>query len=132
MKLKIIAATIIVVIIIFVLSVFFWKYLTIDLYDTGVNDEEYIKIARQSIEVQKFLEKYPDATANVDRSGQLAVDFIVNKYEQTSDKIPSYIRLRIFINPWNNQRMGNGFIDCSGRRVWSNVIEYISKDKCLQ
>ena len=38
-------------------------------YDTGISDEEYIEITSQTLEAQKFLEKYPNATIYVERSG---------------------------------------------------------------
>jgi cytochrome c oxidase assembly protein Cox11 len=40
-------------------------------YDNGVTDEEYITITNQTLEAKKFLEKYPNAVIQVDRSGRL-------------------------------------------------------------
>ena len=47
-------------------------------YDNGVTDEEYTAITNQTLEAQKFLQKYPNAFIQVDRSGRLAVDYRVN------------------------------------------------------
>ncbi len=42
----------------FVLGTLYWEYLRpVNLYDTGISDEEYIRIASKTIEAQKFLEK---------------------------------------------------------------------------
>lgn len=46
-------------------------------YDTGVSDDDYVSFARANTDAQAFLEKYPQAETQVDRSGRLAVDFRV-------------------------------------------------------
>jgi len=86
-------------------------------YDTGITDDEYIEIASQTLEAQKFLEKYPNTTTFVDRSGRLAVDYRVN----TDD---SYIRLRVFINPKKNEP-SEMFLEINGTYIRKNIIEHL-------
>jgi hypothetical protein len=86
-------------------------------YDTGISDDEYIEIASQTLEAQKFLEKYPNATTLVDRSGRLAVDYRV-------DADDSYIRLRVFINPKKNEP-AEMFLDINGTYIHKNIIEHL-------
>jgi hypothetical protein len=94
-------------------------------YDTGISDEEYIEIASQTLEAQKFLEKYPNATICVDRSGALAVDYRVTNHIKNR-----YLRLRIFID-WRTNQPSDKFIDCSGTYIRKNLLEYIETEKCL-
>ena len=96
-----------------------------------ISDEDCIKITDQTIEAQKFLEKYPDAKVYVDRSGSLAVDYRVDKYK-TNDTTQSEksIRLRIFIDSKNN-KPSDKFIDCSKTIIRNDLIEYIKTEKCL-
>ena len=116
----------------FVFGALYSGYLRpINLYVTGISDEEYIRIAGQTIEVQKFLKKYPSATAYVDRSGALAVDFRIDKYIGLGTN-GNYLRLRIFINPRNNRPMTLKFIDCSGKLIRNNLLEYLQTEKCLE
>ena len=95
-------------------------------YDTGISDEEYIAIARQTLEAQKFLEKYPNATIYVDRSGALAVD-----YRVTNNIKNRHLRLRIFIN-WKTNQPSDKFIDCSGTYIRKNLVEYLETEKCFE
>jgi hypothetical protein len=95
-------------------------------YDTGISDEEYIEIASQTLEAQKFLEKYPNATIYVDRSGALAVD-----YRVTNNITIRYLRLRIFID-WRTNQPSDKFIDCSGTYIRKNLVEYLETEKCLE
>ena len=88
-------------------------------YDNGVTDEEYIAITNQTVEAQKFLEKYPDAFIQVDRSGRLAVDYRINGNNYTE-----YLRLRIFID-WRNNKPEDMFVDNSGTYIRKNIVEYI-------
>jgi hypothetical protein len=87
-----------------VILVLYGFYLLRDLYrprtfyDTGISDEEYIEIMSQTLEAQKLLEKYPNATIYVDRSGALAVD-----YRVTNNITNRHLRLRIFIDWRTNQ-----------------------------
>jgi hypothetical protein len=69
------------------------------------------------LEAQKFLEKYPNATTLVDRSGRLAVDYRV-------DADDSYIRLRVFINPKKNEP-AEMFLDINGTYIHKNIIEHL-------
>ncbi len=129
MKQKIILS--IVVILLLILAVFCWRFFTqIDLYNTGVSDREYIEIAKQTIEVQEFLDKYPKAKAYVDRSGSLAVDFRLDKYQKNGILL-KYLRLRIFIDPQNN-RPAKRFIDCSGTVIKNNLLEYLQRERCFE
>jgi len=108
------------------------SYLLYDLYrprtfyDTGISDEEYIAIARQTLEAQTFLEKYPNATIFVDRSGALAVDYRVDNTVKNR-----YLRLRIFID-WRTNQPSDKFIDCSGTYIQENLLEYLETEKCLE
>jgi len=95
-------------------------------YDTGISDEEYTEIASQTLEAQKFLEKYPNATIYADRSGALAVD-----YRVTNNINNKYLRLRIFID-WKTNQPSDKFIDCSGTYIRKNILEYLESEKCLE
>ena len=95
-------------------------------YNTGISDEEYIEIASQTLEAQKFLEKYPNSTIYVDRSGALAVD-----YRVTNNIKNRYLRLRIFIN-WKTNQPSDKFIDCSGTYIRKNLVEYLETEKCFE
>ena len=96
-------------------------------YDTGISDEEYIEIVSQILEAQKFLEKYPNATIYVDRSGALAVDYRVN-----SNIKNRHLRLRIFID-WRTNQPSDKFIDCSGPPfIRKNLLEYLETEKCFE
>ena len=88
-------------------------------YDNGVSDEEYVAITNQTLEAQKFLEKYPNAVIQVDRSGSLAVDYRVNN-------IPTqeYLRLRIFID-WRKNKPDDMFVDNSGTYIREHIVEYL-------
>lgn len=88
-------------------------------YDNGVSDEEYIEITNQTIEAQKFLEKYPVSITQVDRSGGLAVDYRVN-----GNLDSEYLRLRIFID-WRNNKPKEMFVDNSGTYIRENILEYL-------
>jgi len=94
-------------------------------YDTGISDEEYIEIASQTVEAQKFLEKYPNATIHVDRSGALAVD-----YRVTNIITDRYLRLRVFID-WRTNQPSDKFIDCSGTYIRKNLLAYLETEDCL-
>lgn len=95
-------------------------------YDTGISDEEYIGIANQTVEAQKFLERYPNSTVYVDRSGALAVD-----YRVTGNIQNEYLRLRIFID-WKTNQPSEKFIDCSGTYIRENLVEYLETGKCFE
>ncbi len=95
-------------------------------YDTGITDEEYIEIASQTLEAQKFLEKYPNATIYVDRSGALAVD-----YRVTNTTKNRHLRLRIFVD-WRTNQPSAKFIDCSGTYIRKNLLEYLETEKCFE
>ena len=95
-------------------------------YDTGISDEEYIEITSQTLEAQKFLEKYPNATIYVDRSGALAVD-----YRVTNNIKNRHLRLRIFID-WRTNQPSDKFIDCSGTYIRKNLLEYLETEKCFE
>ena len=88
-------------------------------YDNGVTDEEYITITNETLEAQKFLEKYPNATIQVDRSGRLAVDYRMNGNIYTE-----YLRLRIFID-WRSNEPEEMFVDNSGTYIRESILEYI-------
>jgi len=125
-------AVIISVVTVSVVVVLCGSYLLYDLYrprtfyDTGISDEEYIEIARQTLEAQTFLEKYPNATIFVDRSGALAVDYRVDNTVKNR-----YLRLRIFID-WRTNQPSDKFIDCSGTYIQENLLEYLETEKCLE
>jgi hypothetical protein len=113
----------------FVLGLFSSEYFTgVNLRQIAISDQEFIRIAQETVEAQKFLEKYPKATANVDRSGRLAVDFRVDTPDVT-DSI--YLRLRVFIDHrtfWPTER----FIDCSGHYIEKGLLEYLQTERCIQ
>ncbi|TET20409.1 hypothetical protein E3J74_02680 [Candidatus Bathyarchaeota archaeon] len=95
-------------------------------YDTGISDEEYIEITSQTLEAQKFLEKYPNATIYVERSGALAVDYSV-----TNNIKNRRLRLRIFID-WRTNQPSDKFIDCSGTYIRKNLLEYLETERCFE
>ena len=95
-------------------------------YDTGISDEEYIEITSHTVEAQKFLEKCPNATISVDRSGALAVDYRVN-----TNIYDRYLRLRIFID-WRTNQPSDMFIDCSGTYIRKNLLEYLETENCFE
>ena len=86
-------------------------------YDTGISDEEYVEITSQTLEAQKFLEKYPNATIWVERSGRLAVDYRAN----TND---TYIRLRVFIDSKKNEP-SEMFLQINGTYIRKNILEHL-------
>ncbi len=132
MKARTVLTTITVAIVFFALGALYWEHFRpIGLHDTGISDEEYIRIATQTIEAQEFLQKYPDAKTVVDRSGRLAVDFRVDNYDNAGTNI-NYLRLRVFINPRSNRPTGEKFIDCSGDSVRDNLLRYLQTEKCLE
>ncbi len=88
-------------------------------YDNGVSDEEYIAITNQTLEAQKFLEKYPNSVVQVDRSGSLAVDYRVNGHLNSE-----YLRLRIFID-WRTNKIDDMFVDNSGTYIREHILEYL-------
>jgi len=88
-------------------------------YDNGVTNEEYITITNQTLEAKKFLEKYPNAVIQVDRSGRLAVDYRIGGHLDSE-----YLRLRIFID-WRNNKPEDMFVDNSGTYIRENIIEYL-------
>jgi hypothetical protein len=94
-------------------------------YDTGISDEAYIEITSQTVEAQKFLEKYPNATIYVDRSGALAVD-----YRVTNNITNRHLRLRIFID-WRTNQPSDMFIDCSGTYIRKDLLEYLETEECF-
>jgi hypothetical protein len=97
------------------------------LYDNGVTDEEYVSVAREHPDAQAFLEKYPPAETYVDRSGGLAVDFLVSKYPVTSTtQLWEGIRLRVFIDSSTNQPTGTLF-QCDNRIIENNVRQYLDQ-----
>lgn len=88
-------------------------------YDTGISDQEYITITNQTLEAQKFQEKYPYSAIYVDRSGAIAVDYRVDR-----NGTMEYLRLRVFID-WRTNKPSNMFIDNSGTYITENLLEYI-------
>jgi hypothetical protein len=123
---------IISVVVVSVVLALWGVYLLYDLYrprtfyDTGISDEEYIEIASQTLEAQKFLEKYPNSTIFVDRSGALAVD-----YRLDNNMKNGYLRLRIFVD-WRTNQPSDMFIDCSGTYIRKNLLEYLETGKCFE
>jgi hypothetical protein len=96
-------------------------------YDNGISDDEYISIARNQHDAQIFLYRYPEAESYVDRSGSLAVDFLVAKRPVTSTTQHwEGIRLRIFIDPDTNQPIDTLF-QCDNSIIEDNVREYLEQ-----
>ncbi len=118
--------TVMIAVVFFLLGALYWEHFRpVNLYDTGISDEEYIRIAGQTLEARNFMEKYPDAAASVERSGSLAVDFRVEGEDE------GHLRLRIFVNPRNHRPTGKKFIDCSGKLVRSDLTGYLERENCL-
>jgi hypothetical protein len=96
-------------------------------YDNGVADEEYVSVAREHPNAQVFLEKYPQAENYVDRSGRLAVDFIISKHPVTSTtQLWEGIRLRVFIDSSTNKSTETLF-QCDNRIIEKNVRQYMEQ-----
>lgn len=93
----------------------------VNLYDTGISDQVYITIAKETPEAHQFLKMYPQAEPTVDRSGSLAVDFWADGNKQ---------RVRIFINP-RNHRPGKIFLDSNGKVTWINTLNQLRKDNAF-
>ena len=94
-----------------------------------MNDNEYIEIAKKTIEAQKFMEKYPHAKTLVDRNGALAIDFRVDKNYGGKDW--KYLRLRIFVNPRNNKptkRFIDKYIAGSTTIIKKDLVKYVEKE----
>ena len=87
--------------------------------DNGVSDEAYIAITNQTLEAQRFLEKYPNAVIQVDRSGSLAVDYRAN-----TSSTQRYLRLRIFIH-WRINKPDDIFVDNLGTYIKEDILEYL-------
>ena len=109
----------------------YWKFLSPVgfRYNKKVSDNEYIEIAKQTPEAQKFLEIYPQAKASVSISGLLAVDFRVDK--NYGEKDWKYIRLRIFINPRNNKatiKFIDKAIGGSTTIIKKDLLKYIERE----
>ncbi len=102
-----------------VLAIYRYYNTPLTFYDNGVSDEEYIAITNQTVEAQKFLEKYPDSVTQVDRSGGLAVDYRVNGHLDSE-----YLRLRLFID-WRSNKPEDMFVDNSGTYIKENILEYL-------
>ena len=128
MMLKTSSAAILINIVFFILGALSWEYYRPKIDIGAISNEEYIRIAKQSVEAQKFLEKYPNAKIHVDKSGALAVDFRIDSPDITDS---NYLRLRVFINP-RNYRPSRKFIDCSGNYTDKNLIEYLQMENCLK
>ena len=96
-------------------------------YGNGISDEEYVSIARGHDDAQAFLERYPQAETYVDRSGSLAVDFLIATRPVTSTTQQwEGIRLRIFIDPDTNRPVDTLF-QCDDRIIEDNVREYLQQ-----
>jgi hypothetical protein len=96
-------------------------------YDNGVADEEYVSVAREHPDAQVFLEKYSQAKNYVDRSGRLAVDFIISKHPVTSTtQLWEGIRLRVFIDSSTNKSTETLF-QCDNRIIEKNVRQYMEQ-----
>ena len=96
-------------------------------YDNGFADEEYVSVAREHPDAKVFLEKYPQADTYVDRSGRLAVDFLVSKHPVTSTtQLWEGIRLRVFIDSSANQPTETLF-QCDNRIIENNVRQYLEQ-----
>ncbi|MEM2139371.1 MAG: hypothetical protein QXJ74_03550 [Nitrososphaera sp.] len=82
-------------------------------------------------EVRAFLDKYPDAKTNVDRSGRLAADYRVDK---SVDESSEYLRLRVFSDDDGNpQEM---FVECYAegqpRFTYDDIVNYAETETCLK
>jgi len=96
-------------------------------YDNGISDEEYVSIARGHDDAQAFLERFPQAETNVDRSGSLAVDFLIAARPVTSTTQQwEGIRLRVFIDPDTNRPVDT-LLQCDNRITEDNVREYLQQ-----
>jgi hypothetical protein len=96
-------------------------------YDNGISDEEYVSIARGHDDAQAFLERSPQAETNVDRSGSLAVDFLIAARPVTSTTQQwEGIRLRVFIDPDTNRPVDT-LLHCDNRIMEDNVREYLQQ-----
>ncbi|GBE17905.1 hypothetical protein BMS3Abin16_00493 [archaeon BMS3Abin16] len=101
-------------------------------YNTGVADDAYISMANQNPTAQLFLKRYPEASAYVDRSGRLAVDYRIDR--EIDPNTSHYLRLRVFIDPRTNDT-GDIFLECfNGDRTFNDAPEKIEYylERCFQ
>jgi|GEM_PF-2474358 len=98
-------------------------------------DEELIMRTRELEEVKAFLNKYPVATIDVDRSGRLAVDYRVDKPADDNNGALTgkYLRLRVFFDDGKPQEM---YVDCSDGKnahlIYGDILNYIETETCLK
>lgn len=116
-----------------------WGFYYVDhLFDTPSEEElpneVLIMNAEKLEEVKIFLQKYPNAQIQIERSGRLAVDYRVSKPSNDNNSlVDPYLRLRIFLNLEGKPE--EIFIDCwNGQnnnieRV--NIINYLKIETCL-
>ena len=98
-------------------------------------NEVIIGRANQLEEAKIFLTKYPDANIEVDRSGQLAVDYRFTKPAQAGNSdVQPYLRLRILMNPAGEpQELFTECWDGRNRHIEKNdIINYLRTETCLE
>jgi hypothetical protein len=77
----------------------------------GVSDTVLVATAEESAEARAFLRRYPQATATVDRSGRVAVDFRAGS-----------ARLRVFLD--SGPRVSGAVLECPDRPpIDTDVVE---------
>ena len=102
-------------------------------YNTGVSDEEYISITNQNPLAQLFIKRYPKASAYVDRSGRLAVDYRIDR--EIDLNTSHYLRLRVFIDPQTNDT-SETFLQCFNGSIFSiddpgGIEDFLVDGECL-
>lgn len=95
------------------------------------SDAKYVEIAKTTLEAQNFLEMYPKATTEVDRSGRPAVDFRVHP----DPSVNRYVRLRVFIDS-STSKPFDMFLECRNQGELTfikrqDVMDYLAKNTCL-
>lgn len=82
-------------------------------------------------EVTAFLDKYPGADIQIDRSGRVAVDYRVDRV--FDDGTFEYLRLRVLSD--SNGIPQEMFVDCYAKGqtqlTYDNIVDYIETETCL-
>ncbi len=86
-------------------------------------------------EVNVFLEKYPNARVQIDRSGRLAVDYRVSTpSKENNSYVDPYLRLRVLLNSEGEPE--EMFVDCyngqSSNITRDNIVNYLKAETCLE
>jgi hypothetical protein len=95
-----------------------------------VSDSDYINMAKNTLMAKKFLERYPNASAEVERSEDLSVVFVAKNNETPTNQV----RFKILINETTNWPQG-GVITYNETWTFENDTEidpYLENRTCIE